>query len=117
MGADVCIAVNTIPHPTKGVETVITRVARRLNWLNPFAYVGSDSRDMPNMLDILLNSIQTLSCELGDFKTISADVRIRPRLDGFTWADFDRPLELIEKGAEAAQSALPEIRRVLAERN
>jgi predicted acylesterase/phospholipase RssA len=63
-----------------------------------------------------MNSMQTLQHELGNFKAISADVRINPDLSGFTWIEFHRALELIERGAEAAERALPEIRRVLAER-
>jgi predicted acylesterase/phospholipase RssA len=63
-----------------------------------------------------MNSIQTLQHELGNFKAISADVRINPDLSEFTWIDFHRALELIERGAEAAERAIPEIQRVLAER-
>ncbi len=115
MGADVCIAINAIPRPEKGLENVLTRITRGLNLLNPLSYLG-DGRNMPNMIDIGLNSIQTLSSELGNFKGIVADVRINPDLSGFTWADFDRPLELIDRGAEAAQRALPEIRAVFEQR-
>ena len=91
----------------------IKRVSRQLNRLNPFSYLGNG--DGPNMFDVIMNSIQTLHHELGEFKSISADVRINPDLREFTWTDFDRAPELIERGAEATRAALPEIRRVLAE--
>jgi NTE family protein len=115
MGADVCIAVNVVPPLKEGVETVISRMYRKLNRLNPLSYV-SDSRDLPNLLDIVMNSIQMLQYELGNFKAISADVRINPDLSGYTWIEFYRAMELIERGAEATERALPEIRRVLDER-
>jgi NTE family protein len=115
MGADVCIAVNVVPPLVEGVETVISKMYRKLNRLNPLSYL-SDSRDLSNMLDIVMNSIQMLQYELGNFKAISADVRINPDLSGYTWIEFYRAMELIERGAEAAERALPEIRRVLDER-
>jgi predicted acylesterase/phospholipase RssA len=68
------------------------------------------------MFDITMNSIQQLQHELGNFKAISADVRIHPDLSELTWIEFYRPQELIERGARATERALPEIRRVLAEK-
>jgi NTE family protein len=114
MGADICIAVNVIPLPRKGVDTVITKLSRGVGRLNPLSYMGD--RELPNMFDVVMNSIQTLHYELGNFKAISADVRINPDLSAYTWTDFQRARDLIEKGAEATTQALPEIRRVLRER-
>jgi NTE family protein len=114
MGADICIAVNVVPPLREGVETVVSRVFRRLNLLNPLSYFG-DSRDLPNMFDVAMNSIQMLQHELGNFKSISADIRIVPDLSEYTWIEFYRAEEFIERGVEAAEKALPEIRRVLAE--
>jgi len=115
MGADVCIAVNVVPQLRKGVETLLSRAHRHLSALNPLArLVGA--RGLPSTFDVIMNSIQTLQYELGNFKAISADVRINPDLSEFTWIDFHRALELIERGAEAAERAIPEIQRLLAER-
>ena len=63
-----------------------------------------------------MNSLQALQFELGNFKAISADVRINPDLAGYTWMEFYKPMEFIEKGVEAAELALPEIRKIIAER-
>jgi len=115
MGADVCIAVNVVPQLERGVETVLSRWYRRANALNPLSYLG-ESRGMPSTFDTIMNAIQVLQYELGNFKAISADVRINPDLAGFTWIEFYRPLELIERGAVATERAIPEIKRVLAER-
>jgi NTE family protein len=115
MGADLCIAVNVVPLPRKGVETVLTRAYRRLSRLNPLSR-WAGATDLPSLFDVGMNSLQTLQYELGNFKAISADVRINPDLADFTWIDFHRSEELIERGARAAESALPELRRVLRER-
>jgi NTE family protein len=115
MGADLCIAVNAVPPLRRGADNVLTRTWRQLNRLNPLAYLGG-SRDMPNTFDITMNSIQTLQHELGNFKAISADLRITPDLSDFTWVEFHRPQEIIARGAEAAERAIPEVRRLLDER-
>jgi NTE family protein len=112
MGADLCIAVPVVPPLKKGVETAISKFSDRLNLLNPFAYL-SNARDMPNAFDITMNSLQTLQHELGLYKVISADVSILPELSDFTWTDFDRSHELIERGVEAAEAALPALRKML----
>jgi hypothetical protein len=63
-----------------------------------------------------MNSMQTLQYELGNFKAISADVRINPDLSGLTWTDFHKPEEFIRRGVEATELVVPEIKRVLAAR-
>jgi NTE family protein len=115
MGADLCFAVNVVPPPRKGVDNVLTRLYRKASWLNPLSYLGLGN-DLPSLFDVILNSIQALEHELGQFKALSADVRINPDLSDLTWIEFYRPAELIERGAQATERALPEIRRVLAER-
>ena len=116
MGADLCIAVNVVPQLKKGVDTVLSRLYRGLNQFNPLVYLARDAHGMPSMFDVVMNTLQTLQYELGNFKAISADVRINPDLSAYTWIEFYRALELIERGAGAAERALPEIKRVLAER-
>jgi NTE family protein len=115
MGADLCIAVNAVPAPQKGVTNALTRLWRRVNALNPLSYLG-DNRDLPNTMDVFMNTIQILQHELGNFKAISADVSITPNLSEFTWIEFYKTQGLIERGAEAAEKALPQIKRLLAER-
>ncbi len=115
MGADLAIGVNVVPPLKRGVSTALARVFRQVNRWNPLSYLSSE-RDLPNLFDVTMNTIQQLQHELGLFKAIAADVRITPDLSDFTWIEFYRPKELIERGAEAASRALPEIRRVLAEK-
>ncbi len=68
---------------------------------------------MPNLFDIVMNSMQILQYELGNFKSITADVLINPDLSDFTWIEYYRADELIARGAEAAQRALPAIEKAI----
>jgi NTE family protein len=113
MGADITVAVNVVPPMKRGVETVLSSFYRRLNVFNPLSYLG-DAQDMPNLFDIVMNSMQILQYELGNFKAISADVLINPDLSDFTWIEYYRADELIERGIEAAQRALPLIHKAVA---
>ncbi|MEO1088692.1 MAG: patatin-like phospholipase family protein, partial [Acidobacteriota bacterium] len=112
MGADLTIAVNVVPPLKKGVEMLPSRLYRRLSFFNPMAYVGQ-SLDLPNLFDIVMSSMQTLQYELGNYRAISADIRIHPDLSDFTWVEFYRAQELIAQGAEAARRAVPAIQRAL----
>jgi NTE family protein len=109
MGADLCIAVNVVPPPKKGLENEVSRAYRLLNRLNPISYLEG-SRNLPNMFDIIMNSMQVLQYELGNFKAISADVLINPDLSDFTWIEYYRSEELIQRGIIAAERAMPAIK-------
>jgi NTE family protein len=108
MGADLTFAVNVVPRLKRGVETAMSYWYRRVNAFNPLSYV-TESQDLPNLFDIVMNSMQILQYELGNFKAISADVLINPDLSDFTWIEYYRADELIARGAEAAERALPAI--------
>jgi NTE family protein len=112
MGADITVAINVVPRMKRGVETVLSAWYRRLNAFNPLNYVV-DTQDMPNLFDIVMNSMQILQYELGNFKAITADVLINPDLSDFTWIEYYRANELIERGAEAARKALPAIEKAI----
>jgi NTE family protein len=112
MGADLTIAVNVVPRLKRGVETVISSWYRTLNAFNPLSYLV-ESEDMPSMFDIVMNSMQTLQYELGNFKAISADVLINPDLSDFTWIEYYRAEELIARGVDAATRALPAIEKAV----
>ena len=115
MGADICIGVNSVPALKKGVTTVLSRWYQKVNALNPLSYLGA-SRELPSTFDTVMNAIQVLQHELGNFKAITADVRINPELADFTWIEFYRPLEIIERGARATEEALPSIRAAIDQR-
>jgi NTE family protein len=113
MGADITVAVNVVPRMKRGVETALSYWYRRLNVFNPLSYFANDAQDMPNLFDIVMNSMQILQYELGNFKAISADVLINPDLSDFTWIEYYRADELIDRGAQAAERALPAIRKAV----
>jgi NTE family protein len=115
MGADICIAINVVPPVRKGVDTLLTMAYRKINRLNPLLFL-SRSPNAPNMFGVIMNTIQTLQYELGNFKAISADVLINPDLSEFTWIEFYRSAELIEKGRQAALEVLPDIKEAIASR-
>ena len=110
MGADLCIAVNVVPPLKLGVENAVSHFMRQANKFNPMSYLG-DSQDLPNMFDIIMNALQVLQYELGNFKAISADVLINPELSDFTWVEYYRSDELIQRGVDAAERAMPAITR------
>ena len=112
MGADLCIAVNVVPPLKLGVENAVSKAVRLMNRFNPISYLNGVP-GMPAMFDIIMNSMQVLQHELGNFKAISADVLIKPDLSDFTWIEYYRSAELIQRGVEAAELAMPAIHRVL----
>lgn len=112
MGADIAVAVNVVPPMKRGIETALSYWYRRLNAFNPLSYI-SEGQDLPNLFDIVMNSMQILQYELGNFKAITADVLINPDLSDFTWIEYYRADELIERGAQAAEQELPLIRKTI----
>jgi NTE family protein len=115
LGADIVIGVSAIPRLQAGNATVLTRVSRSVNRLNPLAYFGGRLRSL-NLLDIVMNSFQVVEHELSRYVGRSADVFIQPDLGSRTWIEFYRAPEIISSGAGAAVGAIPAIERVLADR-
>jgi NTE family protein len=115
MGADLCVAVNVVPPLKKGVENAVSKTFRVMRWFNPLSWIENSS-GLPNMFDIIMNAMQTLQYELGNFKAISADVLINPELSDFTWVEYYRSEELIQRGIEAAEQAMPAIKRAYAQK-
>jgi NTE family protein len=115
MGADVCIAVTVIPTLQKGVRTVFTRVSDGVNAFNPMSYL-TGSRGLPTTIDLVINALQMLQYQLGSYEALAADARLEVDTSDFTWVDFHRAADLIERGRSTAARALPEIQRVLAAR-
>jgi NTE family protein len=106
MGADVVIAVNVVPQLRRGVSTALSRTFKRVNRLNPLSIL-SGTRDAPDIVDVFMNSLQTTEYELGHFKSLAADVLISVDMAEFTWIDFHRAQEIIERGREAGARFSP----------
>jgi NTE family protein len=114
MGADVVIAVNAVSNLDGDAATVLTRVSRGLNVINPFAYL-SGRRHSLNLLDVVMRSFQVVEHQLGADMCHAADVVVQPDLGHYTWIEFYRAPELIERGAAAAEGVITEIKAVVAE--
>ncbi|MDD5449132.1 MAG: cyclic nucleotide-binding domain-containing protein [Candidatus Omnitrophica bacterium] len=112
------IAVNTIPSPEdvqKGLliekgkpasepKGTISRLKKKiLNFLKP------------NILEIIMDSIEALEYSTAEANCRQADVVIHPRIIGWSWKDFFNPEVLISLGEEACMAALPEIKKLIAE--
>ncbi|HEY5171014.1 MAG TPA: cyclic nucleotide-binding and patatin-like phospholipase domain-containing protein [Acidimicrobiia bacterium] len=115
MGADIVIAINAMPPVSAETATVLTRVSRGLNRLNPLAYLNGRLHSL-NLLDIVMNAFQVTEYQLGEYLARSADVVVRPNLAAHTWIEFYRAPEIIECGSEATRDAIPQVERVMADR-
>jgi predicted acylesterase/phospholipase RssA len=104
-----------MPPVSAETATVLTRVSRGLNRLNPLAYLTGRLHSL-NLLDILMNAFQTTEHQLGEYLARSADVVVRPDLAAHTWIEFYRAPEIIERGSEATRHAIPQVERVMADR-
>jgi NTE family protein len=113
MGADIVIGVNAVSNLDGEAATVLTRVSRGLNLINPFAYLGGRRHSL-NLLDVVMRSFQVIEHQLGAGSSHSADVIVQPDLGHYTWIEFYRAPEIIERGAAAAEDAITEIEAVVA---
>jgi NTE family protein len=112
MGADIVIAVNVIPPPDVSSATILTRLTRGINRLNPLAY-WQGRLDGRNLADIMMHSYQIVEHELGRHQAQLAEVVVEPDVGRHTWIEFYQAPAIIERGAVAAQAAIPRLREVL----
>jgi NTE family protein len=112
MGADIVLSVNVVPKVERGVETSISRLTRRVNRVNPLNLVGVGNA-IPDIIDVVMNMLQTTWHELGTFKALSADVRIDVDLAGYTWVEFNKAAELVERGHLAGKAAVDELQELI----
>ncbi len=115
MGADIVLAVNVVPKLNGDVRTPLSRAFGALNRLNPLAHLNGTVA-APHIVDILMNSLVAIQYELGNFKALTADVLVNVDLADFTWIDFTSAIPIVERGAEAAEAALPAIREAYEQR-
>ena len=59
MGADLTVAVNVVPRMKRGVENAVSAFIRKASVFNPLNLL-SGAQDMPNLFDIVMNSMQIL---------------------------------------------------------
>lgn len=112
MGADIVIAVNVVPRLERGVTTSLQRMFGQVNRFNPLTWMAG-SAAYPDFVDVLMNSLQAIQYELGAVNSGAAEAAIAVDLAGFTWIEFSRTLEIVERGREATKAAMPVIREAL----
>ena len=66
-----------------------------------------------HIFDFIFGSIETMQRELIRQAAQIADVIIHPSMEGLGWMEFDRAQEFIERGEEAAQKMLEEVKKVV----
>ncbi|MDP1794024.1 MAG: cyclic nucleotide-binding and patatin-like phospholipase domain-containing protein [Acidimicrobiales bacterium] len=112
MGADLVIGVNVAARPVPGASSIGARVLQRIN---PFTAL-SGAAAAPGLIDVLMSTLQVIQFELGEFRNLAADVRTTVDLTGFSWIEFHRALELVEKGRETGAAIAGDINALLADR-
>lgn len=68
---------------------------------------------LPGMYEVLLQSFEIMGRALSEQEATGADIVLRPDTSAFASTDFNARRDLIQAGYEAAQRALPELRRRL----
>ena len=69
---------------------------------------------VPGMYEIIMQSFEIMGRALADQEASTAQLVLRPATAPFAASDFNQRKELIQAGYEAAQQALPAIKRLLA---
>lgn len=132
MGADFIIAVNVIPKPEYAKKVVKIAVNEKFklldsilksdminNWLSDYLKKVRNNActgvKMPNIIDIMIYSIQAAEYEVAKLKLEidKPDVLIQPDLKNFEFKDFGRARELIAEGEKAAEEKIDEILKKL----
>jgi NTE family protein len=108
MGADIVIGVNVVPRLEPGSTTAISRTFKRINRFNPLAF-RAGARGLPDIVDVLMNSLQVVQRELGAFRSLAGDVHVDVDLAGFTWIEFYRAMEIVERGRIAGEAAVAQL--------
>ncbi len=71
----------------------------------------------PNIIDILVNTIQSMEAQIADIEAESADIMLRPVIPNANWMDFYKPEMFIRKGEEETMLALPLLKSLVAQQN
>lgn len=118
MGADLVLAVNVGQRPKPGARNTLSTAWEKINRFNPLTWPGrirsKGAPPAPSLLEVGLNAMEATQYELGRHGALSADHVLNPDLAGFIWTDFHRPREMIQRGAEAVERALPTLRTLIA---
>ncbi len=101
MGADFIIAVNVNPDVS--------------NRMGKGSQERAKANKEPNIFQVMMQSIYITTYSLARTSLGDADIIIEPDLANIGAGDFNKAGELITRGQQAAQKAIPEIKRKLGE--
>jgi len=101
MGADFVIAVNVNPDVS--------------NRMGKGSQERAKANKEPNIFQVMMQSIYITTYSLARTSLGDADIVIEPDLANIGAGDFNKAGELITRGQQAAQKAIPEIKRKLEE--
>jgi NTE family protein len=72
----------------------------------PDSAPGPETKDIPNMFNVLVNSVYTMEYNIVKSKTRQANITISPDIRNLHMLDFYQGKEVVAKGYEAAQKRL-----------
>ncbi len=98
------------------LHNVATKVARDLGAnkiiaVNVGFYVRK--QEVKNLLNIFLQAWQLRGQELSRYQNLDAEVVIKVNLPGISPVDFHRAAECIQQGEKAAETKIPQIKKLL----
>lgn len=112
LGADLVIGVNVVPQLHRSGPSSLSKAFRQINRFNPLA-LFSGTRDLPDLVDVMMSTMQTVYHELGSVGAVSADVSVNVDAAGYSWIDFHRALDLIDRGRAAGEGAAPKLKALV----
>lgn len=127
MGIKKIIAVNVLPSPADMVRNYEfkrqaleeeKRIATQGNLWGKIRHaigVRVNNALFPNILDMIVNSIQSMEYRIAESDCQKADILLSPVAEGVDWFDFFRVERLIQRGEEETLKMLTALKSVLSE--
>lgn len=125
MGVKKIIAVNVLQSPEEVDWSQQKEDENLIKYFNlsfakhPFKFIGfrlgrlMSKAFTPNIADIIVRTLQASEFMIAEQSAKQADVLIHPDLRGISWFEFYEVNQLIKRGEEAAQKALPAIKALV----
>ena len=125
IGANKIIAVDVLPtsndvlEKRRHMDEVRRRMDAKMKNRNSFIRALYELRKMtgrilsPNIVDVIVNSMQTMEHEIADSLAAEADICIRPSMPLSSWVDFHKSKEIIRQGEAAAEARVDELRALV----
>lgn len=125
MGIKKIIGVNVLPSPENIIQTHelnkqrINEERKHAQSQGFFARITLGIRlylrkiFFPNILDVIINSIQTMEYVIAQMNCQMADVVLQPKITGVDWFELFKAEALIRKGEEEAENMLAAMRSIV----